>query len=160
MKAIEVDDEVYEALLARVRDFGETPNLVLRREFRLNGSGEAAPAAQESPLEEFLNSSEFRFAKGVVGRFLAVLSWLYQQNTEEFGLVEGIRGRGRLYFSKDVEDLKRSGRSVNPKQIPGSPYWVITTTPTDLKQQMLGEVMKALGCDPGSIQIAKRAIAR
>lgn len=160
MKTIEIDDEVYEVLLGRVRDFGDTPNLVLRRELNINGSGKMSPTTQASPLQEFLNSTEFRFAKGAVGRFLAILSWLYKNDADAFSVVEDIRGRGRIYFSKSVDELERSGRSVNPKKIPGSPYWVITTTPTDLKQDMLGQVMKALGCELASIQLAKRAIAR
>ncbi|MFD2256773.1 hypothetical protein ACFSSA_08810 [Luteolibacter algae] len=160
MKTIEIDDEVYEVLLGKVRDFGDTPNLVLRREFSLNGAGKVSAPTQESPLQDFLSLTEFRFAKGAVGRFLAILSWLYKQDANAFSVVEDVRGRGRIYFSKSVQELEGSGRSVNPKKIPGTPYWVITTTPTDLKQQMLGEVMKALGCDLASIQLAKKAIAR
>jgi negative modulator of initiation of replication len=160
VKTIEIDNDVYEALLGKVRDFGDTPNLVLRRELNIGGSGMPVTTSPETPLQEFLASTEFRFAKGAVGRFLAVLSWLYKKDAGTFAVVEDIRGRGRIYFSKSVQELEQSGRSVNPKKIPGSPYWVITTTPTDLKQQIIGEVMRALGCDLASIQLAKRAIAR
>lgn len=160
MKTIEIDNDVYEALLGKVRDFGDTPNLVLRRELNMNGSGTPAAAISQTPMQEFLNSTELRFAKGAVGRFLAVLSWLHKKDTGAFAVVEEIRGRGRIYFSKSIQELEQSGRSVNPKKIPDSPYWVITTTPTDLKQQILGNVMKALGCDLASIQLAKKAIAR
>jgi negative modulator of initiation of replication len=160
VKTIEIDDEVFGALLKSVSDFGETPNSVLRRVLHINGVGTAPSSKAKLPIQEFVDSTEFRFAKGAVGRFLAVLSWLYARNTEAFTIVEGIRGRGRLYFSKSAEELERSGRSVSPKKIPGSPYWVITTTPTDLKQEILSEVMKALGCDAGSIRVAVEAIAR
>jgi negative modulator of initiation of replication len=160
VKTIEIDDDVYEALLGRIRDFGDTPNLVLRRELNLGGTGMPVTTSRETPLQEFLTSTEFRFAKGAVGRFLAVLSWLYKKDAAAFSIVGDIRGRGRIYFSKSVQELEQSGRSVNPKKIPDSPFWVITTTPTDLKQQILGEVMKALGHDLSSIQLAKRAIAR
>jgi negative modulator of initiation of replication len=111
------------------------------------------------PVETFVLSDEFRFAKGVVGRFLATLSWLYAAHKDDFQAVERIRGRGRLYFAKSAEALEQSGRSVNPKQIPGSPYWVITTTSTDLKQEILFEVMKVLKYDAPSIRIAVEAIA-
>ena len=155
VKTIDIDDDVYEALLGRVRDFGDTPNLVLRRELNLSGPGMPVTTSRDTPLQEFLASTEFRFAKGAVGRFLAVLSWLYKKDSAAFSVVEDIRGRGRIYFSKSVQELEQSGRSVNPKKIPDSPFWVITTTPTDLKQQILGEVMEALGCDLASIQLAK-----
>lgn len=85
---------------------------------------------------------------------------LYKNNGGAFSVVEDIRGRGRMYFSKSVEKLERSGRSVNPKKIPGSPYWVITTTPTDLKQDMLGQVIKLLDYEMATIQLARRAIER
>ena len=160
MKTIEIDDEVYEALLGRVRDFGDTPNLVLRRELNIHGSEMISPVVQASPLQVFLNSTEFRFAKGAVGRFLAILSWIYKNDADSFSVVEDIRGRGRIYFSKSVDELEKSGRSVNPKKIPGSPYWVITTTPTNLKQDMLDQVMKVLGFELATIQLAKRVIAR
>lgn len=161
MKTIEIDDEVFGALLKNVSDFGETPNSVLRRLLSVSTSGPLSPTlSTDLPIQEFLRSTDFRFAKGVVGRFLAVLSWLHAQNTKTFEIVEEIKGRGRLYFSKSAEELQRSGRSVNPKKIPDSPYWVITTTPTNLKQEMLSDVMKALGCDSTSIKIAVDAVAQ
>jgi negative modulator of initiation of replication len=160
VKTIEIDDEVYEALLGRVCDFGDTPNLVLRRELNIHGSEKTLPVAGASPLQEFLNSKDFKIAKGAVGRFLAILSWVYKNDADAFSVVEEIRGRGRIYFSKSVDELEKSGRSVNPKKIPGSPYWVITTTPTNLKQDILDQVMKEIGYELATIQLAKRVIAR
>ena len=160
VKTIEIDDEVFGALLKSVNDFGETPNSVLRRVLGVSGVSGSAPPKGRLPIEDFFASTEFRFAQGVVGRFLAVLSWLYRQKKDQFSVVEGIRGRGRLYFSKSADELERAGRSVNPKKIPESPYWVITTTPTDLKQEILSDVMKALGCDQDSICIAVDTIKK
>jgi negative modulator of initiation of replication len=160
MPTVTLDDDVFVSLQSHVVDFGETPNSVLRRILKLSGAGSNADISLKLPIQEFIASNEFRFAKGVVGRFLAVLSWLHRQDDEAFAVVEKIRGRGRLYFSKSVEDLERSGRSVNPKNIPFSPYWVITTTPTDLKQEMLAEVMAALKWDSNSIRTAVDAIAK
>lgn len=160
MKTIEIDDEVFGALLKNVSDFGETPNSVLRRVLKVTAAPGAPDSRARLPIQDFIASTEFRFAKGAVGRFLAILSWIYRQKKESFAVVEDIRGRGRLYFSKSADELERSGRNVSPKKIPESPYWVITTTPTDLKQEMLSEVMKTLGYDAESIRIAVDAIAR
>lgn len=160
MKTIEIDDDVYAVLLARVADFGETPNSVLRRELRLDGAVPTPAQGKASPLQDFLDSTEFLFSKGAVGRFLAILGWLYQKNRSSFSVVENIKGRGRIYFSTTEATLHASGRSVNPKKIPGSPYWVITTTPTDLKQEIMSQVMKSLGYDLSARQLAMRAIAR
>lgn len=159
MKTIEIDDEVYLGLLKHVQDFGDTPNSILRRMLALQGTTKEASVPRPIlPIESLLNSAEFRFAKGAVGRFLTILSWLYKQHTGRFPLVEGIRGRGRLYFSKSEKELQAAGRNVNAKQIPGSPYWVITTTPTILKQEMLDGVMNGLGCDKESIKLAKESL--
>lgn len=159
VRTIEIDEEVFGILLKSVADFGDTPNAVLRRLLGINDPGAASETAPRLPIEDFISSTEFRFAKGAVGRFLAILSWLFRQHSDSFSVVERIRGRGRLYFSKSADELERSGRSVQPKQIPGSPYWVITTTPTDLKQEMLSAVMKALGYDARSTQLAVKVIA-
>lgn len=159
MKTIEIDEAVYDALLAKILDFGDTPNQVLRRELGIGKEDAPEIDPEQSPLQKFLASTEFQFAKGAVGRFLLILSWLYKRDQSAFAAVEEIRGRGRIYFSKNLRDLEEAGRSVNPKQIPDSPYWVITTTPTDLKQQMIENVMKALKYDGRSIQLARTAIA-
>ena len=73
--------------------------------------------------------------------------------------MKDIHGRGRIYFSESKNELLRSGRSVNPKKIEGTPFWVITTTPTDLKQNILYRVMTELKYDSQSIEIAVEAIA-
>lgn len=160
MKTIQIDNEVYSGLLENVSDFGETPNSVLRRLLRLEGDARSEGSEKSPEISALLESMEFRLAKGVVGRFLLILSWLHQRNPNEFHLVENVKGRGRIYFAESAELLKQSGKSVNPKKIPESPYWVISTTPTDLKQDILENVMKLLRCDEDSIRLAREAIAK
>ena len=161
VKTIAVDNDVYSSLLNNVADFGESPNSVLRRLLKIGPSSvNAQPSPKSGSLQELVGSTEFYYAKGVVGRFLAVLSWLYKADKGAFHVVEGIRGRGRIYFAKSSEELTKSGRSVNPKRIPDTPYWVITTTSTDLKLGILSDVMKALGYDLPTIQCAKQALPK
>ncbi len=160
MKSIEIEDDIYAHLLQNVSDFGETPAAVLRRLLKLNSArASAPPSAEKSELEKLLGSSEFTYAKGVVGRFLVVLRWLHDADPSGFAKVLSIKGRGRLYFAKDAATLEEAGKSVNPKQIPGTPYWVITTTPTILKQEILERTMKELGYRPADIKAATAAIA-
>ena len=104
-------------------------------------------------------SSKFKYSKGVVGRFLTILSWIAKDKTEEFSQVTNISGRGRLYFANNREILEKSGLNVNPKQIPNTQFWVITTTDTPKKQRMLKDVMTLLGYDRKSIEIAINSIA-
>jgi len=161
-KTIEIDDDIHAHLVANVADFGETPSSVLRRLLKLNGgSGHTASVTpkEKSELQKLFESSEFTYAKGVVGRFLVVLRWLHDADPSAFAKVLKIKGRGRLYFATDSQALEDSGKSVNPKQIPGTSYWVITTTSTTLKQEILGLVMKDLGYPPSDIKSATTAIA-
>lgn len=161
MKTIQIDEDVYKALENRVSSFGETENSVLRKLLNLNTTpGPTKTNAETIPIQKLIESVEFILSRGAVGRFLTILSWIYQRDKTAFSIVENIKGRGRLYFSKSADVLEKSGRSVNPKNIPLSPYWVITTTPTDLKQEMLADVMRALNYDSASINIATAAIER
>jgi len=163
MKQIEIGEDTHAHLLKNMVDFGETPDAVLRRLLKLgpgSGTGGAAPAgAEKSPLQKALESSEFTYAKGVVGKFLVLLRWVHGAHPSDFAKVLSIKGRGRLYFGKDADTLEKSGTHVNPKQIPGTPYWVITTTPTILKQEILERVMKELGYSAADIKTATAAIA-
>jgi negative modulator of initiation of replication len=164
IKQIEIDHDVYAFILQNTSEIGESASSILRRLLGLT-SGAAAPSKtplashEKSELAMLLESSDFIYAKGVVGRFLVLLGWIYRRNPEGFAKVEGIKGRGRLYFAKKPEILKSSGHSVNPKQIPSTPFWVITTTPTILKQEIIQRVMQSLGYSPSEIAAASRAIA-
>lgn len=161
MKTIEIENDIYEFLLKNTADFGETPSSVLRRLLDING---ASPAEEESAemgeVDRMLASTEFAYARGVVGRFLTILSALYHLDEEKFKGVEKIRGRGRIYFAQDRETLEKSGRSVNPKVIPGTEYWVITTTPTDLKQEILSRVLQLYGIKKTDIIKARTALRK
>ncbi len=96
-------------------------------------------------LFNYINREELAMQRGAVGRFLLILAALYRVHSKEFSVVSEIRGRGRLYFAKSAEELAQSGSSTKPKQIPQSPYWVITNTNTTRKKMMLTEVAVALG---------------
>ena len=161
LKTIDIESDIYSHLLQNTSEFGETPSSVLRRLLGLTSTSSVIPPSHEkSELLKLLASTEFVYAKGVVGRFLVVLRWLHHRDPEGFAKVENIKGRGRLYFAKDARTLHAAGRSVNPKQIPGAPYWVITTTPTDLKQEILERVMREPGYSLADIKAATQAIAR
>jgi len=59
--------------------------------------------------------------------------------------VLNIRGRDRLYFATSEQALLQSGKSTNPKEIPGSGFWVITNSNTTKKKSMLTRVAETLG---------------
>lgn len=152
MKSLAIEDDVSGWLFDRVAESGESVSAFLRRRLGIEPTHSAAApvvprasAPPPSPLEDLFQSTEFRCARGVVGRFIALLAWLHRTHPNQFHKVEAIKGRERVYFAKSADVLEASGSSVSPKPIPGSDYWVITTSPTDLKQQMIRALMFALG---------------
>ncbi len=93
----------------------------------------------------YINKEELAMQRGAVGRFLLILSALYRVHSQKFSVVSDIRGRDRLYFSSNLNELTESGSSTKPFQIPDSPYWVVTNSNTTRKKMILTKVATALG---------------
>ena len=56
-----------------------------------------------------------------------------------------IKGRKRVYFSRDPDALRASGSTTKPKPVPETPFWVITNTNTSRKQNMVAQLMTSMG---------------
>ena len=96
-------------------------------------------------LESLLNSEEFKQENKAVVRFLNILTILYRTNPEGFALAtESLQGRTRVYFARDEGTLLMAGNHTKPKQIPDTPYWVITNTNSGRKMLMLEGAMHSM----------------
>ncbi len=93
----------------------------------------------------YVNKEELAMQRGAVGRFLLILAALYRGHASQFSEVLEISGRDRLYFAKSEQELAESGSSTKPRQIPDSPFWVMTNSNTTRKKMMLTKVANALG---------------
>jgi negative modulator of initiation of replication len=93
----------------------------------------------------FINKEELAMQRGAVGRFLLILAGLYRAHPQQFDVVTEISGRDRLYFANNENKLAESGSSTKPRQIPDSPYWVITNSNTTRKKMMLTKASISLG---------------
>ncbi|KGJ97095.1 replication initiation negative regulator SeqA [Colwellia psychrerythraea] len=93
----------------------------------------------------FINKEELAMQRGAVGRFLLILAALYRAHPEQFAVVTEISGRDRLYFANSENKLAESGSSTKPRQIPESPFWVITNSNTTRKKMMLTKASISLG---------------
>ena len=93
----------------------------------------------------YVNKEELAMQRGAVGRFLLILAALYRGHSTQFSVVSKISGRDRLYFANSEEVLAASGISTKPRQIPDSPFWVMTNSNTTRKKMMLTKVAIALG---------------
>lgn len=160
MKTIEIDEELYQYIAGQTQFIGESASSILRRLLAVD----ATQTPQEQPEKikaevketkalhsdsgsvfDHINKEELAMQRGAVGRFLLILQALYRVHQDDFGVVSSIRGRDRLYFADSESALAESGSSTKPRQIPDSPYWVITNSNTTRKKMMLTEVAVALG---------------
>ena len=100
----------------------------------------------------FINKEELAMQRGAVGRFLLILAALYRAHPEQFGVVTEISGRDRLYFANSENKLAESGSSTKPRQIPESPFWVITNSNTTRKKMMLTKASISLGYSDADVE--------
>ncbi|WP_429166680.1 replication initiation negative regulator SeqA [Aeromonas rivipollensis] len=157
MKTIELDDDLYFFIASQTRHIGESASDILRRlleqPVKAGTTVKAAPVAQPQPLadamglEALLDSGELQKEEKSINRFMLVLSTLYRDNPESFTQATEIKGRKRVYFSQDPEALRASGSTTKPKQVPDTPFWVITNTNTSRKQNMVAQLMTSMGYD-------------
>ncbi len=171
MKTIEVDDELYRYIASHTLHIGESASDILRRMLNFSAGQQIAipAAAVETPKEpvvdqntpskapverakdkvramrELLLSDEYAEQKKAVNRFMLVLSTLYGLDAGTFAeATESLHGRTRVYFASDEQTLLANGNQTKPKQVPGTPYWVITNTNTGRKCSMIDHIMQSM----------------
>lgn len=100
----------------------------------------------------FINKEDLSMQRGAVGRFLLILAALYRAHPTQFNVVTEISGRDRLYFADSESKLAESGSSTKPRQIPESPFWVITNSNTTRKKMMLTKASISLGYNESDVE--------
>ncbi|MCV2883766.1 replication initiation negative regulator SeqA [Aestuariibacter sp. AA17] len=109
--------------------------------------GEVIASTKGGDVVAYLKTRKLSELSSRVDVFLAILAGLYACNASQFDKVLNVKGRNRLYFANSKEKLLESGSSTNPKQIPGSQFWVVTNNNTAKKSSMLSQAAEALGYD-------------
>ena len=168
MKTIELDDDLYFFIASQTRHIGESASDILRRlleqPVKAGTTVPAAPVVQPQSLadamglEALLDSDELQKEEKSINRFMLVLSTLYRDNPDSFTQATEIKGRKRVYFSRDPEALRASGSTTKPKQVPDTPFWVISNTNTSRKQNMVAQMMASMGYDEALIAQVSSAI--
>ncbi len=158
MRTIKIEDDVYEYLLRKAVYIGENASEILRRLLDIGTKREMTYTG--SQLSECLNDPHFRGQRDVVGKFLYILSHVYKEKRNEFvEKIPKLSGRRRLYFADSKHKLEETGKSVNAKPIPDSPYWVVTNNSTVTKKDILKDVLKRLDYDQAAIDQVVRALS-
>ncbi len=96
---------------------------------------------QNHELAEGLNAPDFVNCKTTTKRFLQILSIVYSQHRGDFDKVLKIKGRYRVVFSKNPQEIEDAGASPSPRKISDSSYWVMTKTSSEMKRRLLTEVL-------------------
>ncbi|GAB2695892.1 replication initiation negative regulator SeqA [Aliiglaciecola sp. 3_MG-2023] len=122
------------------------------RDAQANAQTTGDEVVDASSLFDLLNQETFDQPMSKVERFLKMLGALHQTHPERFNAVLEIKGKGRLYFATDKKKLLESGSSTNPKQIPGSEYWVVTNNNTEKKCTMLTNTAALLGYSKSNLE--------
>lgn len=164
MKTIEVDEDLYRYIASQTLHIGESASDILRRLLKVDGNAAASVSPAPMPLQprgivvskeagndqqidavkamrSLLISDEFAGLKKAIDRFMLVLSTLYRIDAQGFSAATQVKGRKRLYFADNQQELLESGQTTKPKAIPNTPFWVITNSNTDRKRQMVQLVM-------------------
>ena len=59
---------------------------------------------------------------------LRIFREAYAQKKREFEKVLSIRGRNRAYFAESEQEILKSGKSTQPREIEGTGFWVMTNS--------------------------------
>jgi len=107
-----------------------------------------------------LGRQEFLGLKKNADKLLYVLAAAYEQRREEFETVLKIRHGTRVFFARNPIEIERSGRGTSPRNIPGTPFWVLTKSSSDAKQKLLRDALGRLRFSEAAINAATAVIAK
>ncbi|OCG22944.1 MULTISPECIES: hypothetical protein [unclassified Gilliamella] len=152
MKTIEIDEELYQFIAGQTKHIGEDASSILRRLLNINQPALAkqqtiAQKGNHYPLfNDLLTSDTFTNEKSIISRFLLLLSALYNYNPALFAIAAtSLHGSKRQYLAKDKQLLETSGKNTKPREIIGTPYWVISNTNTARKLYIIESIMSDMG---------------
>ncbi|OCG09018.1 hypothetical protein A9G13_02875 [Gilliamella sp. wkB178] len=158
MKTIEIDEELYQFIAGQTKHIGEDASSILRRLLNINGPLPSQPTEtlhsqnHYSIFTNLLTSDAFTTEKSVINRFILLLSTLYNYNPGLFSIAAtALHGSKRQYLAKDKQSLELSGKNTKPREIVGTPYWVISNTNTARKVYIIESIMSDMGISENMI---------
>lgn len=159
MKTIEIDEELYQYIAGQTKHIGEDASSILRRLLNIDQSevtpppsGKIQPENHYSAFTDLLNSDTFTGEKSIISRFILLLGALYNYNPALFSIAAtSLHGSKRQYLAKDKQSLEVSGKNTKPREIIGTPYWVISNTNTARKVYIIESIMSDMGISESMI---------
>ncbi len=165
MPTIDVSEETLEALRARVKDFGESPESVIRRLLGPAGgeTGKQQTAVADQlevapELKELTGSGHFQHLNGR-DRYFALLKVLHDTKSELFATkVPGLKFGKRIQIARTFKEIDESGKSTFPEQIPETNFWALTNLSNRSKRDTILAVMQRLDYPEKDIRFALQTI--
>ncbi|PXZ06130.1 replication initiation regulator SeqA [Gilliamella apicola] len=158
MKTIEIDEELYQFIAGQTKHIGEDASSILRRLLNFNqtvpNKTNQAPHKEHhySLFDDLLQSDTFTNEKSIISRFILLLGALYNYNPALFSIAAtSLHGSKRQYLAKDKQSLETSGKNTKPREIIGTPYWVISNTNTARKLLIIESIMSDMGISENMI---------
>ena len=168
--SIEVDDEVWAAVVGRINGFDLTPNEILRQVFGITSPShtlllenvEITPVVRTNQtLADFVKDDQFQQLQCSVDRFLALLGWLSLKHPTQFlPAALCFKGRKRCYFAFSLKDILKSGKSMGVRRIPHTPYWALTTLDNKSKRRVIEHILRTVGYSNAEISSALAEFSR
>ena len=162
METISIRPELKALILEEVASRGLSPSDVIEG-WRAGGlgtkesGGPVEDSAEANGVERFLSGSNFRSKGYAIDRYLALLSFLYEKHGDALDHITSLRGHRRRYFATDEDSLRKYGVQVNPKRVPGTPYWAMSRLSNRDKREILTRIMKGLGYGEDTVRLVRQA---
>ncbi len=152
MKQISISNEVFDALQQRVSGFNQSPNSIIAA--LLEADTQEIIPDSETPILEFLESSDFRASFTDANKYLNLLAWVYQNHETDFRDFIHKQSSRRRYFSLSRDEIINACKHNQARQIPGTQYWAIMNIDQATKKRFLKRILVFMGYHNSVIESA------
>ena len=130
-------------------------------------AGSTVPEALSQGISALFDSETFQNESVITNKFKMMLTAMYYENRAAFiEAAKVAKGRSRDYLGQNLEQLLASPNqeevellvASKPREIPYTPFWVVTNANTGRKRIILTQVMASMGYPHHLIERIKQEI--
>ncbi|GLS92159.1 negative modulator of initiation of replication [Psychromonas marina] len=130
-------------------------------------AGSSLPEAFANGISALFNSETFQKEAVITNKFKMMLTTMYYEDRDAFIQAAKVaKGRSRDYLGENLEQLLASDNqeevdqliASKPRDIPYTPFWVVTNANTGRKRIILTQVMASMGYPHHLIERIKEEI--
>ncbi|MFT6927319.1 MAG: negative modulator of initiation of replication [Psychromonas sp.] len=119
-----------------------------------NSENSSLPASLAHGVNALFDSEVFKTEAVVTNKFMMLLATMYYENTHAFEeAADKTKGRTRDYLGRnlnallaaDSEEEQHLFKASKPRNIPHTPFWVITNANTGRKRIIITHMMASMG---------------